>query len=84
MDAKRCDRCGGFYLETDVQKLKNRAVLTPRTIGISTLDGPEKIRVAGISFKPEFSNNSYLLSLCPRCHEDLIHWYFDFIRWEDQ
>lgn len=84
MDAKCCDRCGGFYLEKDVVKLKERAMMTPRTIGISLLDAPEKIRVMGISFKPEFAGNSYLLSLCPRCYEDLFHWYFDFIRWEDQ
>lgn len=84
MDAKRCDRCGEFYLEQDVAKLKEIAMTTPREIGISTLFDPEKIRIMGISFKPEISNNGYLLSLCPRCYKDLIHWYFDFIRWEDQ
>lgn len=81
MDAKCCDRCGGFYLEKDVQKLKERTMITPRTIGISTLYDPEKIRVMGISFKPECHDNKYLLSLCPRCYEDLIHWYFDFIKY---
>ena len=84
MNAKRCDRCGEFYLEKDAIKLKERAILTPRVIGISTMYDPEKIRVMGISFKPEVNDNRYLLSLCPRCYEDLIHWYFDFIRWEDQ
>lgn len=84
MDAKRCDRCGEFYLEQDVIKLKTRSMQTPRTIGISNLYEPEKIQVMGISFKPEFNDNRYLLSLCPRCYEDLFHWYFDFIRWEDQ
>lgn len=84
MDAKRCDRCGEFYLEQDVAKLKEIAMITPREIGISTLFDPEKIRIMGISFKPEISSNGYLLSLCPRCYKDLIHWYFDFIRWEDQ
>lgn len=81
MDAKCCDRCGGFYLEKDVQKLKERAMITPRTIGISTFYDPEKIRVMGISFKSECHDNKYLLSLCPRCYEDLIHWYFDFIKY---
>lgn len=84
MDAKRCDRCGEFYLEQDVAKLKEIAMITPREIGISTLFDPEKIRIMGISFKPEINNNGYLLSLCPRCYKDLLHWYFDFIRWEDQ
>ena len=83
MDAKCCDRCGGFYFEKDVQKLKEHAMITPRAIGISTLYDPEKIRVMGILFKPEDRGNEYLLSLCPRCYKDLIHWYFDFIRWEE-
>lgn len=84
MDAKRCDRCGEFYLEQDVTKLKEIAMITPREIGILNMFDPEKIRITGISFKPEINNNVYLLSLCPRCYKDLIHWYFDFIRWEDQ
>lgn len=84
MDAKRCDRCGEFYLEQDLKELRELALTTPREIGISNLFNPEKIRVMGISFKPETSDNRYLLSLCPRCYRDLIHWYFDFIRWEDQ
>lgn len=84
MDAKRCDRCEEFYLEQDVAKLKEHLMITPRTIGISNLHDPEKIRVMGVSFKPESNDNRYLLSLCPRCYKDLIHWYFDFIRWEDQ
>lgn len=84
MDAKRCDRCGEFYLEQDLKELRELALTTPREIGISNLFNPEKIRVMGISFKPERSDNRYLLSLCPRCYKDLIHWYFDFIRWEDQ
>lgn len=84
MDAKRCDRCGEFYLEQDLKELRGLALTTPREIGISNLFNPEKIRVMGVSFKPETSDNSYLLSLCPRCYKDLIHWYFDFIRWEDQ
>lgn len=84
MDAKRCDRCGEFYLEQDLKELRELALTTPREIGISNLFNPEKIRVMGVSFKPETSDNRYLLSLCPRCYKDLIHWYFDFIRWEDQ
>lgn len=84
MDAKRCDRCGEFYLEQDLKGLRELALTTPREIGISNLFNPEKIRVMGVSFKPETSDNRYLLSLCPRCYKDLIHWYFDFIRWEDQ
>lgn len=84
MDAKRCDRCGEFYLEKDLKELRELALTTPREIGISNLFNPEKIRVMGVSFKPETSDNRYLLSLCPRCYKDLIHWYFDFIRWEDQ
>lgn len=84
MDAKRCDRCGEFYLEQDVAKLKDRPMITPRAIGISNICNPEKIRIMGVSFKPETNDNRYLLSLCPRCYKDLIHWYFDFIRWEDQ
>ena len=84
MDAKRCDRCGEFYLEQDVGKLKEHSMTTPRTIGISNPNHPEKIRIMGVSFKPEVNYNRYLLSLCPKCYKDLIHWYFDFIRWEDQ
>ena len=81
MDAKRCDRCGEFYLEQEVSRLKERSIETPRVIGISNLYNPEKIRIMGISFKGRYNDNRYLLSLCPRCYEDLIHWYFDFIKY---
>lgn len=76
MNAKCCDRCGVFYFEQDVKDLQEQPVLTPRPIGYESVSDPEYIRIMGVSFKLERNDgNIRLLSLCPRCYKDLLHWY---------
>ena len=82
MNAKKCDRCGEYYLPNDSYDVCNAPLSLTREIRIydKTFSA---VKLKGLTFKPIRSDNTMEFDLCPSCLRKLKNWMVNYDRLEN-
>lgn len=77
MNAKKCDRCGEYYLLKDSYDVCNAPLSLTREIQIydKTFSA---VKLKGLTFKPIRSDNTIEFDLCPSCLRKLKNWMVNY------
>lgn len=77
MNAKKCDRCGEYYLPKDSYDVCNAPLSLTRKIQIygTTLSA---VKLKGLTFKPIRSDNTMEFDLCPSCLRKFKNWMANY------
>lgn len=82
MNAKKCDRCGEYYLPEDSYKVLN--VPLSLTRGISIYDQTfGAVKLKALTFKTNRSDNTLEFDLCPSCLRKLKNWMVNYDQLEN-
>lgn len=83
MNAKKCDRCGEYYLPKDSYDVCNAPLSLTREIQIwdQTFS---TVKLKGLTFlNPNRSDNTMEFDLCPSCLRKLKNWMVNYDRLEN-
>lgn len=77
MNAKKCDRCGEYYLPKDSYDVCNDSISLTRDIHIydKTLNA---VKLKGLTFKTHGSDSVFEFDLCPSCLRKLKDWMVNY------
>lgn len=77
MNAKKCDRCGEYYLLKDSHDVCNAPFSPTQDIQIynKTLS---VVKLKGLTFKTEGFDNVFEFDLCPSCLRKLKNWMVNY------
>ena len=73
MNAKKCDRCGEYYLPKDSYDVCNAPLSLTREIQIYDRTF-STVKLKGLTFKTTRSDNTMEFDLCPSCLRKLKNW----------
>lgn len=82
MNAKKCDRCGEYYLPNDSCDVCNAPLSLTREIRIYDKTY-SAVKLKGLTFKPIRSDNTIEFDLCPSCLRKLKNWMVNYDQLEN-
>lgn len=82
MNAKKCDRCGEYYLPKDSYDVCNAPLSLTREIQVydQTFSA---VKLEGLTFKTNRSDNTREFDLCPSCLRKLKNWMVNYDQLEN-
>lgn len=82
MNAKKCDRCGEYYLPNDSHDVCNAPLSLTREIQIydKTISA---VKLKGLTFELIRSDNTMVFDLCPSCLRKLKNWMVNYDQLEN-
>lgn len=78
MNAKKCDRCGEYYLPKDSYDVCNAPLSLTREIQIYYDQPFSSVKLKGLTFKTDRSDNTMEFDLCPSCLRKLKNWMVNY------
>lgn len=77
MNAKKCDRCGEYYLPEDSYKVLNDPLSLTRDISFydKTFSA---VKLKALTFRAIRSDNTMEFDLCPSCLRKLKNWMVNY------